>query len=158
VQGETDSERYFALVTREIGASGGDVAAGVASAVAWIAEELPVYSINFVLATEHQLWAFRYPDTHRLFVLERPAGGRHGGRELHHASSELRVHSPHLVERPSVVVASEPMDDSPDWRLLEVGELLHVGPDLTLDSRVVVDSPPAHLMRIDHPTGQGTTT
>jgi predicted glutamine amidotransferase len=33
VQGQTDSERYFALITREIEASAGDVAAGVASAV-----------------------------------------------------------------------------------------------------------------------------
>jgi predicted glutamine amidotransferase len=111
-----------------------------------------------VLATEHELWAFRYPDTHRLFVLERAKGGRHGGRELHHASRELRVHSPHLAERRSVVVASEPMDDSDDWRLLEVGELLHVGADLAVDSRIVVDRPPAHLLHIDHPTGQGTTT
>jgi predicted glutamine amidotransferase len=157
VQGQTDSERYFALVTREIRARDGDVTAGIAAATRWIAANLPVYSINFVLATEHELWAFRYPDTHRLFVLQREAGGRHGGRHLHHASSELGVHSHDLAARPSVVVASEPMDDSHDWRLLGSGELVYVRSDLSVGSTVVVEQPPTLLMHISHPTGQQST-
>jgi glutamine amidotransferase len=154
VQGETDSERYFALVTREIRANGGDVGAGLTTAARWIAQNLPVYSINCLLATEHELWAFRYPETHHLYVLEREAGGSSGEQELHHASTQLRVHSQHLADRPSVVVASEPLDDHPGWRLIGSGELLHVGPDLALDSTVAVDFPPAELIHIDHPTGQ----
>jgi glutamine amidotransferase len=73
VQGETDSERYFALITREIRANGGDVGAGIAAA-RWIAENLPAYSINCLLATEHQLWALRYPETHDLRPGSRTAG------------------------------------------------------------------------------------
>ena len=154
VHGQTDSERYFALVTREIRLHGGDVVAGVTAAASWIAEQLPVYSINCILATEDELWAFRYPETHRLFVLERPAGGHHGDRELHHVSQQLRVHVPHLADHPSVVVASEPLDDCPGWRLLDPGELIHVGGDLSITSTVAVPDPPATRLELHHPTGQ----
>jgi predicted glutamine amidotransferase len=143
VQGDTDSERYFALVTKEIRAHG-DVPAGIASAVGWIASTLPLYSINFVLASRDEIWAFRYPDAHRLYILERQAGGRHGRRALHHASSTLRVHVPHLADHPAVVLASEPLDDSPDWRLLQPGELTHVSSNLTVSSNLLLEKPPAH--------------
>jgi glutamine amidotransferase len=148
VHGETDSERYFALVSKEIRAHDGDVSAGLRAAVTWIAANLPVYSLNCLLATAHELWAFRYPERDRLFVLERRAGGRHGDRDLHYASSALRVHSAHLADRPSVVIASEPLDDSPDWRLLRSGELVHVGRDLDVRSRELIEGRPAHRMLI----------
>src|SRR5512132_3534865 len=45
VGGDTDSERYFALVAKEIRARS-SVGAGISAAVGWIAENLPVYSIN----------------------------------------------------------------------------------------------------------------
>lgn len=157
VGGQTDSERYFALVTREIRLHGGDIGAGLAAAASWIAEELPVWSINCVLATQDELWALRYPEARRLYVLEREAGGHHGGRELHHVSSELRVHVPHLQERPSVVIASEPLDESPGWRLLEPGELVHVGPDLTIDSSIAIIDPPATFLELDVPA-EGAST
>jgi predicted glutamine amidotransferase len=152
VRGDTDSERYFALVTREIRTCG-DVGAGIAAAVRWIAATLPLYSLNFVLATRDELWAMRYPDTHRLYILEREAGGRHGGRALHHASATLRIHVPHLARHPTVVVASEPLDDSPDWRLLESGELVHVSSDLTVASELVLDAAPAHPIHRDESDG-----
>ena len=142
VKGQTDSERYFALVTKRIREHDGDVTAGIASATGWIADNIPVYSINFVMAEPDQLWAFRYPDTHRLHVLEREAGGPSGDRPLSHASDTLHVHAPELAGRPAVVVASEPLDDHPDWRLLDSGELIHVSPDLTVVS-TVVRRPPA---------------
>lgn len=148
VHGETDSERFFALVTKEI-RERGDVAAGIAAAVHWIADTLPVLSLNFVLATSNELWALRYPDAHTLYVLERAAGGRHGGRALHHASRLLYVHVPELARHPSVVVASEPLDDSPDWRLLDSGELVHVSPDLDVSSTLLRHEPPAHPLARD---------
>src|SRR5579884_3043756 len=40
VEGDTDSERFFALITREIRAAGGDVGAGIERAARWIAERL----------------------------------------------------------------------------------------------------------------------
>ena len=146
VRGQTDSERYFALVSKEIRAHGGDVGAGLQAAVRWIAANLPVSSMNCVLATGCELWAFRYPRRHRLYVLERQAGGPHGCRDVHYTSSALRVHSPHLSEWPSVVVASEPLDDSRGWRLLEPGELVHVGRNLEVSSHILIEGRPSYGM------------
>jgi glutamine amidotransferase len=145
VKGQTDSERYFALITQAIRAREGDVPGGIATAARWIAETLPVCSINFVLATPQDLWAFRYPETDELYVLERPPGGRNGGRELHYISRHLRVHSSHLLDESAVVVASERLDDNPDWRLLRSGELIHVGGDQTVESKILVDHAPAQV-------------
>jgi predicted glutamine amidotransferase len=157
VRGQTDSERYFALITREVKASGGDVAAGLTAAAQWLAANVPVYSINCIVATADELWALRYPETHRLFVLERVAGGVHGGRALHHVSDEARVHVQHLADHPSVVIASEPLDESPRWRLMEPGELVHVRPDRSVRSTIALPDPPAHPLHLTHPTGQPET-
>jgi hypothetical protein len=46
------------------------------------------------------------------------------------------------------VVASEPLDDTVGWRPLESGELVRVRPDLSVRSSIVVDSPPAQLIRL----------
>ena len=74
VQGDTDSERYFALITQQIDAHGGDVAAGIAAAARWIAERLPVSSLNAIVAVAGELWALRYPGQHALHIIERPPG------------------------------------------------------------------------------------
>ena len=149
VGGDTDSERFFALITRETERTG-DVGEGIAAAARWVADNLPVLAINLVLTTPSELWALRYPDTHELYVLERAAGGPDGSAELHHASPRrrIRVHSADLAGCPAVVVASEPMDDDPGWRLLESGELLHASADLTVQSRQVLDGPPRHLLTL----------
>ncbi|PWI42977.1 class II glutamine amidotransferase [Streptomyces sp. ICBB 8177] len=151
VRGDTDSERFFALITREIRRNGGDVGAGIRQAAGWIAENLPVYALNLVLVSADQLWALRYPDTHGLYVLERRAGGPHGGRHLDHSGSDghLRVHSAHLTGHPSVVVASEPMDDNPHWSPMRAGELLHVDADLRTERQVILPDPPAHPLGLD---------
>ncbi|ORT56851.1 class II glutamine amidotransferase [Streptomyces sp. CB03238] len=150
VAGDTDSERFFALITRGIRAHGGDVAAGIGHAARWVARHLPLYALNLVLITRDELWALRYPDTHRLYVLHRPPGGHHGERHLDHsgAGGRMRVHSWDLAGAPAVVVASERMDDNPRWRLMEPGELLHVGPDLGVSSRTAVPDRPAHQLSL----------
>ena len=145
VYGQTDSERYFALITREIERTG-DVGEGIVSAVGWIAANLPVFAINFVLISESELWALRYPDTHELLVLERAAGS---GRLRHStARGRIRVESDELGDRRCVVVASERMDDDRGWRPLSSGELLHVGPDLGVTSRRAIDGPPVHQLTL----------
>jgi glutamine amidotransferase len=151
VEGDTDSERLFALVTRETERSGGDAGAGIAAAARWVAEQLPLYAINLILGTRDGLWALRYPDTHELWVLERRAGGPHGGRHLDAASAAgtVRVRSEPLGRHPSVIVATEPMDEDPGWRLLAPGELLHVPPKLAVASSIVVDGPPARQLSLD---------
>ena len=152
VGGETDSERYFALVAKEI-RTRRSIGSGISAAVNWIAENLHVSSLNFVLATGNELWAFRYPETHRLFVLERGPGGELGGRDLHHVSGTMRVHVPDLRRHPSVVVASEPLDDTTGWRPLESGELVRVGQDLAVRSSIVIDRRP-NLIRLGHAIGE----
>ncbi|MCC5477703.1 class II glutamine amidotransferase [Streptomyces barringtoniae] len=150
VQGDTDSERFFALVTRETAAHGGDVSAGITSAALWVAGNLPLYALNIILVTARELWALRYPATHELYVLRRPAGGHHGTRHLDHAGrhGHMRVRSAHLGDRPSVVVASEPMDENPHWQLMAPGELLHVDADLQVTSRIAVPDPPARPLTL----------
>jgi glutamine amidotransferase len=151
VAGETDSERFFALITHEL-ETDGDVGAAIARAAGWIAANLPVFALNCVLITDSELWALRYPAVHELHVLERGrgAGAAAKGRQLHHRGSagELRVHSQELAERPAVVVASEPMDDDPGWRPLAPGELLHVDAELRVHRRVVLDDAPSRPLTL----------
>ena len=146
VRGETDSERYFALITAETDARGGDVAAGIAAAASWIGARLPVSSLNVVVAAPGELWALRYPGAHALHILERPAGPGPGEPGLHVRSSTSSVHAPDLADVASVVVASEALDGESGWRMLAPGELVHVRPDLSVESFVAVPEPPAHLV------------
>lgn len=149
VQGDTDSERFFALITRETERAG-EVGAGIAAAARWVAEHLPVFALNIILIAPGELWALRYPATHELFVLKRAPGGPAGGRHLDHASARgsVRVRSGELADRAAVVLASEPMDEDPSWRALASGELLHVDADLRVDSQIVLEKPPAHQLTL----------
>jgi len=150
VAGDTDSERFFALVTKLAEKNGGDVGAALTAAARWVAEHLPLYALNVLLTTASELWALRYPDTHELYFLERQGGGHHGDRHLEVASTAgtVRVRSAHLASRPAVIVASERMDEDPGWTPLASGELLHVGPDLSLQCEVVLNAPPARLLAL----------
>ncbi|WP_329260622.1 class II glutamine amidotransferase [Actinoallomurus sp. NBC_01490] len=149
VEGETDSERLFALITREI-RKRSDVAGGIECAARWVARNLRLYALNLILASAEELWALRYPDTHELYVLQRPGGGHHGARHLDHSGTagRMRVHCADMARVPAVVIASEPMDDSLGWRLLEPGELLHVGPGPRVTSRIAVPEEPARRLQL----------
>lgn len=151
VNGDTDSERLFALITKHVDLHGGDVTAGITTATRWVADTLPVYAMNLILTTQDQLWALRYPDTHDLFVLQRAAGGPDGDRHLEHTSRMGRIHvrSGELSDHPAVVVASERMDDDPGWQELRPGELLHVDARQRLARRVALGHPPRHRLTID---------
>ena len=151
VEGETDSERFFALITRETRAHDGQVALGIERAALWIAQNLPVYALNLILITADELWALRYPDTHELYVLERQPGGHHGHRHLEHSGTggRMRVHSGDLADTPAVVIASERMDEHPGWRLMEPGELLHVDRHLHVTSRLVLPDAPASRLTLE---------
>jgi predicted glutamine amidotransferase len=183
VLGETDSEHYFALITQQIDAHDGDVGAGIAAAAGWIAARLPVSSLNTVVAAPGELWALRYPGQHALHILERPAGASipaaaaggggsagtgsaagtaaggtaaGGTAGLHVRSATSSIHAAALQELPSVVVASEELDGENGWRMLASGELVHVRPDLTVESAVVLPDPPAHLVPL--PAGPNIDT
>jgi glutamine amidotransferase len=117
------------------------------------------------VAAAGELWALRYPGQHALHVLERPAGASSApepdspaaaggfppgagdpGTGLHARSTTSSVHAPELHVLPAVVVASEKLDGKQGWRMLASGELVHVRPDLTVESGLVLPGPPAHLV------------
>ncbi len=66
-------------------------------------------------------------------------------------SATSSVHAPALRAIPTVVIASEELDGERGWRMLADGELIHVRPDLTVSSAVVIPDPPARLV----PLGPG---
>jgi len=140
VLGDTDSERYFALITQQTEAHGGDVGAGITAAASWIAAHLPLSSLNTIVTAPGELWALRYPAQHALHILERPAAAN----GLHVRSTTSSMHAPGVG--PSVVVASEELDGESGWRMLAPGELVHVGPDLIVHSEVVITQQPAQLV------------
>jgi glutamine amidotransferase len=153
VQGTTDSELYFTLMTKRIEEHDGDVAAGVAAAAREIAAEIPLYSLNMVLTTATDVWALRYPDTNELWILERSIAGLGGpdGSDIldqRAASGITRVFSGQLAILPSTVIASQPMDTNPLWRMLESGELIHVDSELRVSSTIVVAQPPARMLEL----------
>ena len=133
VLGDTDSERYFALITQQIDAHGGDVGAGITAAARWIGERLPVSSLNVIVATPGELWALRYPGQHALHVIERPAGdsipaGPDGAASPHGSASPDRSASPHGS-------ASPDRSASPDGRSGAAG----VAPGILDDVRPRID-------------------
>jgi glutamine amidotransferase len=155
VQGSTDSELYFTLMTKRIEENGGDIAVGIAQAAREIAAEIPLYSLNMVLTTPTDVWALRYPDTNELWILERsiaalggPAGfgASDDGFDGRSMSGITRVFSGQLSILPSTVIASQPMDTNPLWRMLESGELIHIDPHLNVTSTIAVPDPPAEML------------
>jgi predicted glutamine amidotransferase len=161
VHGETDSEHYFALITKRIDEHGGDVAAGIGAAAREIAADLSLYSLNIVVTTPSELWALRYPETNELWILERSLGIDPGITDRtasgvmridpgvgfdERSSVGMRVQSRELSILPATVIASEPMDSNPQWRLLEPGELIHVDSELRVTSTIAVRDPPAKLI------------
>ena len=154
VQGETDSERVFALITACIRKHDGDVGAGIADAVGWLAETVPIFALNVLLSTATDTWALRYPETHELYMLDRrDVSDRH----LRMGSHRITAHSEHLTEHASVVFASEPMDDD-DWQLLAPGELVHVDADLRPTRQIAFPDPPKHQLRHEDLTSQAAAS
>src|SRR5579884_1256930 len=151
--GSTDSELYFTLVTKRIEEQSGNIEAGITQAAREIAAEIPLYSLNMLLTTPTDVWALRYPDTNELWILERsiaelgsPSGGDGDGFDGRSMSGITRVFSGALSILPSTVIASQPMDTNPMWRLLEPGELIHIDPELRVSSTIAVPDPPAEML------------
>lgn len=155
VRGDTDSERFFALVTKQTDQHDGDVTAGLTAAARWVADELPLFALNVVLTTSDELWALRYPETHALCVLERRPGGP---LEHNSAAGTVRVRSTDLGATAAVVIASEPMDEDSGWRQLASGELLHVDNALRVSSTIAIDHPPRQPLTLADLTTQAAAS
>jgi glutamine amidotransferase len=147
MQGETDSEHYFTMLTKAIDEQDGDVGAGITAAARELAAEISLYSLNMILATPTDLWALRYPETNELWVLERSVGGFNPGDGFDERSTEgMRIQARELSFLPAAVIASERMNTNAAWRLLESGELVHIDSQLNVTSTIAVDFPPAHMI------------
>jgi predicted glutamine amidotransferase len=144
VQGETDSERFFALMTVAIREHDGDVRAGIIATTRMLVRDVRLYSLNFLLAEAGHLWAFRYPEHNELYLLQRAPGGPRGDQALdeHSPHGTIRMRAREGSQRPVVIVASEPMDEDLGWEEIASGELVHIGPDLHLHREIVLDEPP----------------
>lgn len=140
VLGQTDSERVFALITASVRAAGGDVEAGLLSAMDWLATNVPIYAVNLLLSTATDMWALRYPEPNELYLLDRRQPEKSPDFDLR--TSRIHARSAPLDDYPCVVFASEPMDHDPAWRLIEPGTLLHVDADLAITERVALPEPP----------------
>ncbi len=145
VVGQTDSERMFALITASIRAQGGDVTSGLVDAMRWLADNVPIYAVNILLSTATDLWALRYPESHELYVSDRRKNPSE--HRFHLRTNRIRADSEHLRHQPSIVFATEPMDDASRWRLLEPGELVHIDAGLQVHRDLVLPDPPRHLLR-----------
>ena len=140
VLGQTDSERVFALITGAIRARAGDVTAGLVDAMGWLADNVPIYAVNVLLSTATDVWALRYPESNKLYVSD-----RHDMPEDHRfqlRTNRIHAESQPLRSRPSVVFATEPMDDAARWQLIEPGELVHVNAGLQISRDLVLPDPP----------------
>jgi glutamine amidotransferase len=145
VLGQTDSERVFALITASIRARGGDVTAGLVDAMRWLADNVPIYAVNILLSTATDLWALRYPESHELYLSDRRETS--ADHRFHLRTSRIRAESQHLRDQPSVVFATEPMDDAARWQLIEPGELVHIDAGLQINRDLVLPDPPRHQLR-----------
>jgi glutamine amidotransferase len=148
VMGDTDSERFFALITLAIREAGNDVRSGITEAVREIVAEYELYSLNFVLGEIGHIWALRYPEHNPLHLHRRQRGGPTGVAPLDEvdAAGTLRLHSEDAATVPLVAIASERISDEPGWEEIRPGELVHVGPDLDVDREMILSGPPAHPM------------
>lgn len=128
--------------------------AGLVAGLRWVAEHVGVYAVNVLLATATDLWAVRYPDANPLYLLDR----RQPGSSAHLVTDRIHAHSDHLVERPSVVIATEPMDGEDAWQLVDSGELVHIDADLQIHRRQVLTEAPAHQLTLADLTGHAATS
>lgn len=148
VEGQTDSERLFALITAEIRRADGDIGEGITQAINWVAKELPVFGLNFILTTASDAWAVRYPETHELHILKRLPARSDEAAPLDARSSRIRAHSKDVACSGHVLIATEPMDDNPGWSALPSGALVHVNADLAVTVSHPFPEVPAHPLTL----------
>jgi predicted glutamine amidotransferase len=124
--GDTDSERYFALLHHHIGEAP-DVLIGIQKALHWIEEHCTYTSLNFLLADGDSLYALRLPGTEGLFVRRLVAGEDLQGLSSYGTRTEGR----NLTE--AILFASERIDSASSWQELEPGTLAVADRDLQLE-------------------------
>lgn len=124
--GDTDSERYFALLHHHVGEAP-DVLTGIQKTLHWIEEHCTYTSLNFLLADGDSLYALRLPGTEGLFVRRLEAGEDLQGLSSYGTRTEGR----NLTE--AILFASERIDSASSWQELEPETLAVADRDLRLE-------------------------
>lgn len=124
--GDTDSERYFALLRHHIGKAQ-NALTGIRDAVEWIIENCTYTSLNFLLADGNSLYALRLPEKEGLYFRRLEANEDLCGFSSHGTRAESRHHSE------AVLFASEEIDTARSWRELEPGTLVVAHRDLRVE-------------------------
>ena len=128
-----DSELFFTLITKRIEEHDGDVGAGITAAAREIAAEHPAVLAQHDPDDARPTLGASLPRDERAVdpgALARRIRARRGFDERS-ASGIMRVQSGALSVLPATVIASERMDASDGWRLLESGELSTSTPTCT---------------------------
>jgi predicted glutamine amidotransferase len=123
ILGNTDSERYFALLHHHI-SEAPDTLTGIQTTVNWIKENCTYISLNFLLADGDSLYALRLPGKEGLFLRHVEAEEDLRGQSSYGTRSE----SEHSSE--AILFASEKLDPATSWRELEPGTLTVASPNL----------------------------
>lgn len=123
LHGDTDSERYFALL-RHHAREAPDTLAGIRRAVAWISENRDYTSLNFLLADGERLYALRSVGNEDLWVRRLEAGEDLLGPSSYGTRAETRL------GQGATLFASEKLDHAPSWEKLEPGTLAIAHRDL----------------------------
>ena len=127
-QGDTDSERYFALLchhTREAS----DTLTGIKKAVGQVIENCPYTSLNFLLADGDFLYALRLPGSEDLGLYIRRLEAEEDLRGL--SSYGTRMECSERCR--AILFASEEIDLATSWSKLEPGTIAVARPDLHLE-------------------------
>ena len=159
--GDTDSERFFALITREIERDRRRRRAGSSAAARWVAADLPVFALN--MRADHRPTSCGRCATRTCTsccVLERGAGGPSGDRHL-----DARER-PRLDPRPLGDLAARPRWSSPasGWTRTRAGA--RSSPASCCTSTPTCDvtitgcsiAPPAHQLTLADLTGKAASS
>jgi predicted glutamine amidotransferase len=145
VQGETDSERFFALLTVAIREHEGDVRAGIIATTTMLAGRSRSTASTSCWPRPAIFGRSGIPSTTTSTSLSVHPAARGGNQPLdeHSPHGTIRMRARAGSRRPLIVVASEPMDEDLGWEEIASGELVHIGPELDLHREVILDEPPA---------------
>jgi predicted glutamine amidotransferase len=126
LHGDTDSERYFALL-RHHARKAPDTLAGIWRTIAWISEHRDYTSLNFLLTDSERLYALRSVGNEDLYVRRLEAGKNLLGQSSYGTRAETSL------GQGATLFASEKLDHAPSWEKLEPGTLAIAHRDLRLE-------------------------
>ncbi len=124
--GDTDSERYFAILRYHI-REASDTLIGIRRAIAWISENRDYTSLNFLLADGERLYALRSVGNEDLWYRRLEAGEDLLGSSSYGTRAETRL------SHGATLFASEKLDHTPSWEKLDPGTLAIAHRDLRLE-------------------------